>query len=568
MIAPSSSDVVAVWLMRLNPLARVIIVITGAVLIHLSLGTYHTFGNMLPYMASFMRNYTDSRITLEQLVWIPTFQGCFPFAMIIGGYLNFRLGPRMAAFLGCALMVSGVMLSYWTIRKSLLMFLLTYGCMFGAGQGMAYVIAVTCAINWAPEHVGLVSGIVAAGFGISSSIFAPIQTFLINPWNYKPNRDGYFLEKDLMERVPCVFLSLAFVYAVMQAIGLIVICDPPDSGLCPYRSGGRVKSNYYANCHGGRIECSGCENGIICSACNKQFHCVSHTLYEMGDPHRHESAALRKQISGTADAWWIVFNGRHHVAQWSHFGRYAYSRLPLVIEDAHQTYTATSNVVFDAPGCSHHDDMEPLMDEVVEPVEERSMTTSDMLHSSTFYLLFIALFCCSFYGNMYYNLYKTFAETFIDDDMFMAFAFSVASVMNAIARIGWGVLTDKTSFQISLSSATLLATALLITMPITPFGGKWLYFVWMILMFICLAATHALFITASVKCFGTKYKATNYGCLILSTTLSASLLAFGCEHLLSLLGYELSFLITAAFPFTAFIVTSTIQWSPQGSRIT
>uniref|UniRef100_F1L519 Oxalate:formate antiporter n=1 Tax=Ascaris suum TaxID=6253 RepID=F1L519_ASCSU len=442
-----SSDMVAVWLVRLNPLARITIVISGAVLIHLSLGTYHTFGNMLPYMASFMRNYTDSGINLEQLVWIPTFQGCFPFAMIIGGYLSARLGPRTAAFLGCFLMTSGVMLSYWTIRKSLLTFLFTYGCMFGLGQGMAYVIAVACAINWAPEHVGVVSGIVAAGFGISSSIFAPIQTMLINPWNYKPNRDGYFLEEELMERVPSVFLSLALVYAIMQTIGLVVICDPPYS-------------------------------------------------------------------------------------------------------------------------CTRRDDMEPLMNDTEEKTQNYSMTTIEMLHSSTFYLLFIALFCCSFYGNMYYNLYKTFAETFIDDDMFMAFAFSVASVMNAIARIGWGLLTDKSSFQVSLSSATLLATMLLITMPVTPNGGKWLYFIWMNLMFICLAATHALFITASVKCFGTTYKSTNYGCLIVATTLSASLLAFGCEHFLTLLGYNLSFVITAAFPFTAFLITSTVQWSPQGNRIT
>lgn len=42
-----SSDMVAVWLVRLNPLARITIVISGAVLIHLSLGTYHTFGNYI-----------------------------------------------------------------------------------------------------------------------------------------------------------------------------------------------------------------------------------------------------------------------------------------------------------------------------------------------------------------------------------------------------------------------------------------------------------------------------------------------------------------------------------------
>uniref|UniRef100_A0A183DXS1 MFS domain-containing protein n=1 Tax=Gongylonema pulchrum TaxID=637853 RepID=A0A183DXS1_9BILA len=78
-----------------------------------------------------------------------------------------------------------------------LAFLVTYGIMFGFGQGIAYVL------TWAPEHVGLVSGIVAAGFGVSSSIFAPLQTIYINPSSYKPTAFG-------------------------QAVGLVVICNPPN----------------------------------------------------------------------------------------------------------------------------------------------------------------------------------------------------------------------------------------------------------------------------------------------------------------------------------------------------
>ena len=62
--------------------------------------------------------------------------------------------------------------------------------MFGLGQGIAYVVAVASVINWAPEKVGLVSGIVAAGFGLSSSIFAPIQTRMINPENKAASKDG------------------------------------------------------------------------------------------------------------------------------------------------------------------------------------------------------------------------------------------------------------------------------------------------------------------------------------------------------------------------------------------
>lgn len=46
---------------------------------------------------------------------------------------------------------------------------------------------------------------------------------------------------------------------------------------------------------------------------------------------------------------------------------------------------------------------------------------------------------------------QAFGETFIDDDMFIAYAFSTASICNALARVGWGILADRTSFQVSLS---------------------------------------------------------------------------------------------------------------------
>ncbi|VDO40752.1 unnamed protein product [Heligmosomoides polygyrus] len=187
---------------------------------------------MLPYMASYMRNYTDSSVRIEDFMWVPTFQGCFPFSMVIGGTLSFHVGPRTATLIGCTIATSAVALSYWSIKHSFFAFFITYGLLFGLGQGIAYVTTVATAINWAPEKVGLVSGIVAAGFGVSSSIFAPIQTRLINPDNLPSTRDGYFLDKELLLRVPNVFLTLASIYAVMQLVALVVVCDPPEKVRC------------------------------------------------------------------------------------------------------------------------------------------------------------------------------------------------------------------------------------------------------------------------------------------------------------------------------------------------
>lgn len=38
----------------------------------------------------------------------------------------------------------------------------------------------------------------------------------------------YFIDKDLVARVPSVFYTLALVYGIMQAIGLITVCNPPN----------------------------------------------------------------------------------------------------------------------------------------------------------------------------------------------------------------------------------------------------------------------------------------------------------------------------------------------------
>ncbi len=141
---------------------------------------------------------------------------------------------------------------------------------------------------------------------------------------------------------------------------------------------------------------------------------------------------------------------------------------------------------------------------------------------------------------------QTFGETFIEDDMFLAIAFSIASVANAIARIGWGYFSDKTSFQVVISRLISEKTIIIFTDCIyncvmfsystvtnTTVSANWWFMcisvmgelleneqfslIQLTMLFMCMAATHALFITATVRCFGTRYKATNYGCLIFST---------------------------------------------------
>uniref|UniRef100_A0A915P856 Major facilitator superfamily (MFS) profile domain-containing protein n=1 Tax=Meloidogyne floridensis TaxID=298350 RepID=A0A915P856_9BILA len=511
----NTCDPMAKLLTRLRSRTRISLVIFGAVMIHLTIGTYHTFGNMLPYMASYMNNFTDKSVKIEHLIWIPTFQGCFPFAMIIGGFLARRFGPRIAAGIGCYTMCASVFLSGWAIQHSYYAFLLTYGLMFGLGQGIAYVVAVSCVINWAPKMVGLGSGIVAAGFGISSSIFAPIQNYKSS--QCRPNNILNFFPK-YRSRVPGIFTTLSIVFFIMQCIGLIFICDPPTE---------------FAR----RFLVHDCTSLIDMAWLSKRR---SHWLASNGPPL-------------LSSGWAQAKLGLTRVEQ---FGRYQYSKLsaddsdeqknivPDKLTDLEHSLKEEGNLTnsFPTPPNESADSDELEIEKQGLPI---SFNPYQMLQSSTF----------------------TFGETFIDDDFFLAMAFSLGSIANAIARVGWGLLTDRTSFQTSLCMATSLATVLLLTMPLTALAGRYVYLLWLILMFVCLAATHALFITAIVRCFGSQHKIINYGFLILSTSLSGIVLAIGSEYFLHSIGYNWAFILTACFPFIAFLLTSAIRITPQGHLI-
>lgn len=224
---------------RLIQRYQVCTVLAGAFLVHLTLGSYYTFGNMVPYMISFMRNQSDT-------VWIRADDAPYILAsqltghsllMFLGGVLETRFGPRLTTLLGGWLMSLGVLLTFFTIKASFWLVLVTYGLMVGAGNGIAYIGPIACVMRWLPRWKAVAVGIVVAGFGLSASIFNAVQTAFINPENLFPNyapfletpKEKYFTQEDLLERVPYCFLLLGGTYALMQFIGCIFLVNPPPS---------------------------------------------------------------------------------------------------------------------------------------------------------------------------------------------------------------------------------------------------------------------------------------------------------------------------------------------------
>ncbi|XP_035693942.1 oxalate:formate antiporter-like [Branchiostoma floridae] len=133
------------------------IAVLGGVLVHLTLGTIYTFGNMNPYLTSYIRlKSSPSDLTYKVSVWVFSLQGAGQgLSMFVGGYISRRIGPRWTALLGGWFMSAGVILTYFTVSHSFYAILATYGLMFGLGIGIAYAPPLACAMKLQadPEEV-------------------------------------------------------------------------------------------------------------------------------------------------------------------------------------------------------------------------------------------------------------------------------------------------------------------------------------------------------------------------------------------------------------------------------
>lgn len=78
----------------------------GGILIHISLASSHTFGNMSPYIISYLRSYKHIDVRYSNAMWIYTWLGVsMSISIIIGGFLavRFKLSLKFITFIGCFL---------------------------------------------------------------------------------------------------------------------------------------------------------------------------------------------------------------------------------------------------------------------------------------------------------------------------------------------------------------------------------------------------------------------------------------------------------------------------------
>ena len=135
----------------------------------------------------------------------------FVFGNLIGGFLNDKKGPKLTCVLGVILFSAGIALTAVLTPSTIALLNVTYAVMAGLGSGFAYGACISCIQKWLPHKRGLASGLACSAFGLSTVVFTPLSTWLMDMFR---NAEG------IVDFTP-VFLILAGVFAVL---GLVACC--------------------------------------------------------------------------------------------------------------------------------------------------------------------------------------------------------------------------------------------------------------------------------------------------------------------------------------------------------
>ena len=99
---------------------------------------------------------------------------CFCIGGIVGGILQKKFKPRSLVWISAVLFLVGFSITAAT--NSLIMLYLGFGICAGFASGMAYNAVISSVSCWFPDKLGLVSGVLLMGFGMSSFIIGKVYT--------------------------------------------------------------------------------------------------------------------------------------------------------------------------------------------------------------------------------------------------------------------------------------------------------------------------------------------------------------------------------------------------------
>ena len=144
------------------------LILAASCLINLCIGSMYAWSSLSAPMAQELGQDLSSVFATANAVSF--------IAMIIGGLLNDKFGPRWIMMAGGVMFGLGMFFSGYANDVSHL--LLSYGLSVGWGMSLVYGCTISNTIKFFPDKRGMVGGLTTASYGISSVIFAPLADWI------------------------------------------------------------------------------------------------------------------------------------------------------------------------------------------------------------------------------------------------------------------------------------------------------------------------------------------------------------------------------------------------------
>jgi MFS family permease len=236
----------------------------------------------------------------------------FAIVMVLAGRVLPRVGPRSLAVIGGLLLGGGYVLG-GLFGQGFWVQLICIGIVGGAGIGLAYVVPISVCVKWFPDKKGLITGLAVAGFGFGATIWVK----LAGSWF------GGLLNTTSVFGLPgvqSVFVIYGIALAVLVLLGSLVMVNPPEN----FQPAGWTPVTSENGDHEGAVEFRARD-----MLRTSQFYLLWSVFMFAGvaglmviysiklfgiDALEHKGIADAGAITGTAMAWYAIFNGLGRIA--------------------------------------------------------------------------------------------------------------------------------------------------------------------------------------------------------------------------------------------------------------
>ena len=181
-------------------------------LMNLIIGTLYLFSNLIPNLAVYL-NASPSSLLFFNQIFLPFVD----LGLFIASKLSDTIPAKYISYFGGLLQVFIVFYISRVRDASVLLFVMAP--LMGLGNGLANMTSTYIAWSYFPKHKSLLTGVHLTCLSLSSAIFSPITTKLVNPNNLTSKDPRYG------ERIPFTFLVMA---GILGSLLVTIVIFQPD----------------------------------------------------------------------------------------------------------------------------------------------------------------------------------------------------------------------------------------------------------------------------------------------------------------------------------------------------